>query len=194
MNSIIDVIGALIASTVIIITILLTIINIQKIKYNSETLLGLYSAGDLIASAIDQEYLEKVGYNLYNDEVRITVATPTNFHFNYKSTRTATSMNNVRIFTSVVNGNTSLQAIDPIVPPGGFDSTPVFLESGNIFTYYDGGNPPAPTTVLDDIHSVKVELVFIAPAWNDNPTKPNLRYPITFWRYFKNVYIDNPRP
>ena len=192
MNSIIDVIGALIAGTVVIITIILTIINVQKIKYNTETMLNLYSSGDIYVSSIDQGFLEKVGLNLYNDEAPITIANQNIFEFRAKETRTATSMDTYRIFTTTTNNNRSL-----IITENGtevFATTPVFIGTGDIFTYYDGGNPPLPTFDTALIHSVKVDLTFLAPAWNENILKPNLEYPITFWRYFKNVYIDNPRP
>ena len=196
MSSIIDVIGALIASTVIIITIILTIINVQKIKYNTETMLNLYQSGDLIASGLDLEYLEKVGRNLYNDEVAVTRATANEFVFRTRENRADAGMKIVRIFTTAVAGTTNtfrLQVSVNGLPPE-FDSSPVFIQSGDIFTYFDGSDPPVITTAEADIHSVQVNLTFLAPAWNEDPSRPNLEYPLTFWRFFKNAYIDNPRP
>jgi len=200
MGSIIDIIGALIAGGLIIITIILTINNVRIMDYNIQTELNLHTAALKVPEVLEVGYLESLGRLTNRSDVPISIASPNQFQFFGITINAAGNLEQV-IYTleSALIPNTNFFHVRVITqttttPPitnQTYTTQPYQFENGNIFTYFDGNNNSLGSTVIGDdldlIRSVQVDLMFIEPA--AGRTDAFMRYPITFWRYFKNLYI-----
>lgn len=92
-----DIIGAIIAGTMVIITIVNSIFNIQQMNYNIQTLLSLNTVGNEITEFIDLTYLESVGRNLKSTDQIISTAKENEFTFFTKPSYADTVLLNIRL-------------------------------------------------------------------------------------------------
>jgi len=185
-----DVIGSVVAGTFIIITIIYSIFNIQRMNHNISTLLLLNNTANTMTDVIDLMYLEPVARNLGRDEEAIIRATSNEFRFRkrvvdegdlmeYHLQTVADASGNISFIVREVNAGVTGTGTEV------FNSAPFFIQSGDVFSYFNRhGNP---TDTLSAIHGIKVDFVYVKPGWNAESDE--ILYPITFWRYFKNIYL-----
>ena len=207
MSTILDVIMAVIAGSIVIVTIMITIIKINQMNYNLQTMMNLQEDSNLVITAIDEAFLEPVGNHLHNFETAITHASAGQFSYNFRAvicgckidepnwmTDCTHPLQSATITTEQVGTGFRLIANstwDPKRPgmPMVFQTTVYPLTTGDIFTYYDVDENV--TNNLSDIRSVKFNFEFRARGWYDTEDEAEIRYPVAFWRYFKNIYIQN---
>ena len=216
MSVIIDVIGATIAGSLLVLTILATIFNVHEMNYNIQMLLAMNHHGKNVQHILDTEFIEKAGQFLapstelpiFSPHPDSTNSTRMTFHFWDNIGR----INHLRysISTEEFVGDDVGSAFSVQVhringfPILEYDSDPFFLASDNIFTYFgyevgdeNGNGISNEFFVLDiatldvaRIRAVRVDLVFHTLAF-DRATGLNLVYPLSFWRIFTNAYILN---
>jgi len=186
----IDIIGAMIAGTMVVMTIVNSIFNVQQMNYNIQALLGLNTIANQVTEFIDLNYLESVGRNLASgDSVFVSAGInelvfytkPSYADTNLtKFTITALTNSSNQSYISVNSGNTEV-----------FNSLPFRIKNTDIFTYYDDKQLPIAdlNNNLKKIFYIKVSLVFIEEGW-DNRNDLVIEYPIVFWRFFKNIYLN----
>ena len=185
MNFLIDIIGAFVAGTIVIITILYSMFNVRQMNYNTEVFLNLNTTANNLVEVIDSAYLEPVGVNLTQGENAVFLATPNAFGYRNRATSTS-PLTEYRVEMRTQNNkNTLVVTRNNVVE---YNSYPVFFENSNVFTYFDAST--APTTNAADVFGVRVDLNLVADSWSNSPDK-TINYPISFWRYFRNVYIVN---
>lgn len=187
-----DIIGAVIAGTMVIITIISSIFNVQQMNYNIQTLLALNTTANQISEFLDLSYLESVGRNLKNTEDVIKSVSGNRFVYFSRAeysdinpveytAETKTDANG-NVFISISTKNTPTSVSVEV-----FNSSPFFIEHTNIFTFFDiDGNI---TTNINDVRYCQVDLVFVERGW-DKKDNLYIKYPITFWRFFKNIYLN----
>ena len=184
MGTIIDVVGSRIAGTVILLLIISSIFAGNSMNHNVRTLLNLNTAANQIAEVIDMAFLEKVGQNATSADEVIPMATSDELVI-----RTVNPNAIVWLKMNTKDGNHYLS----ITRNGKeeYNTTPYYFESKDIFTYLDkDNNEVVPTaTNLDTIYGVKVDIVLIAPSMGKGEAP--IRYPLTFWRNFKGVYLKD---
>ena len=188
MSVFIDVLGSIFAGSLVVLTIISSILNIQQMNYNLQAFLALNLAANHFIEVVDMSYFEPVGLNIERTEPSVLEASRNRFVYQNRRSITTplvthaiemqTNADNRIFFRVTENGITV------------FNSSPVFFESVDIFTYYDSNfNEIAdPAARLNDVYSVRVDLVFTEAAWSRDPNQ-RIRYPVTFWRFFKNIYL-----
>jgi len=198
MSFFIDIIAAIIAGGIIIFTIITSLFNVRQTSHNIEAFLTVNNNANHITKIIDNVYLEKVGLNLNYDEIATLTASRTEFQFTYKNFPNDINLQtyHLQMLTDENNNNFLVVTLNGVEE---FNSHPFFFESRNIFSYFDENfntinfvGSTIPNNLLENIYGTQVELVFISDAWS-NDANQQIRYPLTFWRYFKNVYLVKAR-
>lgn len=184
-----DVIGAMVAGTMVILTIVNSIFNIQQMNYNVQTMLALNSTANQMTEVIDMMYLEPVAKNLKKDEVAVNIAKSNEFEFISRLTyndNTITTYKLEMLSDSKNNNYLSVKENNHVV----FNSSPFYFDSKDVFKYYDEDFNELLNIVteFDDIRAVRVDLVYVAEGWN-NKNDLKIKYPVTFWRFLKNIYL-----
>ncbi|MCL2063921.1 MAG: hypothetical protein FWG98_06075 [Candidatus Cloacimonetes bacterium] len=186
MNSLIDVIMAFVAGTIVVMTILYSIFQVRQMNYNIETFLTLNQTANNLIDVVDTAFLEPVGLHLRNDEQAVMVATQNEFVYRNRATSNAPVIDEYRIRMLTHNSRNTLVITRNNAEV--YNSYPVFFESPSIFTYYDRTN--SVTTNPNDVFSIRVDLNLITEAWS-NLDDQRIEYPISFWRIFRNVYLSS---
>ncbi|MCL1827350.1 MAG: hypothetical protein FWG20_04840 [Candidatus Cloacimonetes bacterium] len=194
MTAIIDVIGAMIAGALIMITIIYTIFNVQRNNFNMDMMFNMKTHAQHVVDVLDRAYLENVGAHMATAGPGmdiITAAGPDKFSYrSAKDPYVAT----VDLFEIRVVGSPNQYQIE-VTENGAviFDSAPFFIANNDIFTYIDfegnqldiAANPGA----ISSIGYCQTNLIFTTFN-HDTDVDSMLRYPITFWRGFKNLAIN----
>ena len=197
MNALIDVFGSIIAGSVVVLTILTSIFNIQQINYNINAFLHLNEAANHFIEVVDMAYFEPVGRNMLTTDNPIKVAARNRLIYENRSTPNGAPITYTIEMRFINNRNTFIvtEQMTPTSSVVEVYRSPYALESLDIFTYYGRDDNELTfdavtnsITNTNSVYGVKVDLVFITEAWS-NSDDHNIRYPITFWRYFKNIYL-----
>jgi len=188
MSVFIDIIGAAVIGVMVIMTILFTIFNVQRMNYNVNTMLTLNTTANTLTEVIDMSYLEPVARHLQPEQPAIILAQRDQFTFNRRHDNPPHNLQTYQL-RMLRNADDNI-FLSVMRTEGGiatevFNSFPFFFESGDVFTFFDlNGNV---TTDTDLIRGVRVDLVFVADSFGRDDSR--ISYPITFWRHFKNIYL-----
>lgn len=180
--SLLDAIGATIIGGMLLLTMINAIHHTQAIGINIEMHVNLFDISDNTVSIIES-YLSKVGFGV--DTTAIIAATPDSFQFRAKM-----SLDDYTFSTlSVVQGDNTDKGYPLQIKRDGVTVLgPFYLSDSLRFTYYDADGDT--TSVLANIRSVKSEMEFFYEAFRGDLDKRQLKHRITFWKYFKNLYLD----
>jgi hypothetical protein len=208
MTFIIDLIGATIAGVLVVITIIKSIFNVQMVNFNIQMLLSLNTHSQQVSEVLSLNFLEAVGkYVPANVPTSVHLAEAGRFHYYARESFLDWDNEHNQVFTIEVapdgtggnvlivrQGEGAYTALNLPALPVVYDTLPIYLVSPEVFTYFDEDNVLIPTPVpagrLADVRSIRVDLVFTTPAWSHDDGF--IEVPITFWRHFKNLYIDEP--
>jgi hypothetical protein len=168
--------------------------------YNIQAQLNLNTAASRVPEVLDMGFLESLGRLTDRSDNHILEAQPNLFRFYaikieegtpqpppiqviYRMQTTpipGTDFFGIEIFEE----NTASPPVSNLV----YTANPYRFESANIFRYFSAGKTQITDPAnFENIRYVEVNLVFVEPAAGRG--NDLLRYPITFWRYFKNLYI-----
>ena len=216
MSVIIDIIGATIAGSLLVLTILATIFNVHEVNYNIQMLLSMNHHGKNVQNILDTRFIERAGQFLNSSELPVFSPNPdstnsTRMTYHYWDTIGRVEYLRYTVSTEELAGEDIGNAFSVQVHRVNgsslnleFDSYPFFLATNHIFRYYgyeigdENGNgisneffelDSAPLNV-SRIRAVRIDLVFHTMAF-DRATGQNLVYPLSFWRIFTNAYILN---
>jgi len=198
MGALLDVLGSVIAGGIVIITIIFSILNIQRTNYTVQTMLSLNTAANRITETIDLDFFEHVGRNV--EELGDVFGPVVNARmFQYRmNTQYNAPLAQQFLYTvqTVQDGNNIYLQVNQSfrsgttwsAPAQRFSSAPFSFDSMDVFTYLDvnGNELVPPIADLTNIRGVRIDLVYVAPAYNAGEL---IQFPITFWRLFNNVYI-----
>jgi len=198
MVTLLDVTLSVITGMIVILTIIFSIININQMSYNLETMLALHEfctntsdSGENVIEILET-YLEYAGRHMADpDSQRVFhIAESNRLRFRAKEESFSPTPDMYEFRYGTGNGLPRLE----VLKNGNevFRTWPYALREP-VFTYFNyDGNPINPTTDAQRaaIRSVRVDLIFEAPGWGKQDDLV-IGYPITFWQYFKNLYIRN---
>jgi len=191
MTFILDLILALITGIIVILTIIYSIINIQQMNYNTQMLLAMHDYAEDVIDILSSEFLEKVGRHFVGENV-FTNATATSMTFRFKEnswdTETTYLMDYQNRLVSIIENPATANTIR-------FSTINSYPLETPVITYYGSSSNVIinPVANLDSIRGCRVDLIFNVPGWGRGG-ELTLRYPITFWKYFKNMYIRDIPP
>lgn len=198
MSSLLDVLGATVVGSMVLLMIFTSLFNMQVISYNTQLQIGLTKMSeDLITGRktgnIDQPGIEsilsKVGAGVSTSTDPIIEATSISFKFLGQINPTSS----VSTFYFVQESGTSEgfplyvyqnDMSNPIIGPFWMADT---LE----ITYIDMNNNVVntPDSNHDLIRAIEVNLTFFYDTYQADIDKRLVRHNIVFWKYFKNLYL-----
>ena len=198
MSSLLDVLGATVVGSMVLLMIFTSLFNMQVIGYNTQLQIGLTKMSeDLITGrktgSIDQPGIEsilsKVGAGVSTSTDPIIEATSISFKFLGQINPTSS----VSTFYFVQESGTSEgfplyvyqnDMSNPIIGPFWMADT---LE----ITYIDMNNNVVntPDSNHDIIRAIEVNLTFFYDTYQSDIDKRLVRHNIVFWKYFKNLYL-----
>ena len=198
MSSLLDVLGATVVGSMVLLMIFTSLFNMQVISYNTQLQIGLTKMSeDLITGRktgnIDQPGIEsilsKVGAGVSTSTDPIIEATSISFKFLGQINPTSS----VSTFYFVQESGTSEgfplyvyqnDMSNPIIGPFWMADT---LE----ITYIDMNNNVlnTPDSNHDLIRAIEVNLTFFYDTYQPDIDKRLVRHNIVFWKYFKNLYL-----
>ena len=198
MSSLLDVLGATVAGSMVLLMIFTALFNMQVISYNTQLQISLSKMSeDLItgrkAGGIDQPGLEsilsKVGAGVPTGTDPIIEATSSSFKFLGQTSLTSS----ISTFYFVQENSTSngfplyVYQNDMSTPISG----PFWMADSLAITYLDANNNiiTSPNTNHNLIRSVAVNITFFYNTYQPDIDKRLLRHTIVFWKYFKNLYL-----
>ena len=198
MASILDVIGAAIVGSLVLLMMFTALFNMQVINFNTQVQVNLSQMSeDLITGrtvgSINylglETFLSKVGAGISGPMDPILEATSSSFKFRGQ----ANSTSGLSIFHFVQETLTSdgyplyvyqNDMSNPILGP-------FWLSDSLDITYFDHNDHPVPSpdTNHDLIRSARVSLTFFYSTHRPDIDKKLLRHNIVLWKYFKNLYL-----
>lgn len=198
MSSLLDVLGATVVGSMVLLMIFTSLFNMQAISYNTQLQIGLTKMSeDLITGRktgnIDQPGIEsilsKVGAGVSTSTDPIIEATSISFKFLGQINPTSS----VSTFYFVQESGTSEgfplyvyqnDMSNPIIGPFWMADT---LE----ITYIDMNNNVVntPDSHHGLIRAIEVNLTFFYDTYQPDIDKRLVRHNIVFWKYFKNLYL-----
>jgi len=210
MTVVLDVILATIASAIVILTIIFSVLNVQQMNYNTMQWLAIT---DYAMDSVEvlQDWLGRAGLHSTTEDDPFGPQIPTfNSDFNYTFgfyakddfwqtgrywyefgfQRIGTDNNVGRVMMVEQEYPMALTNIDTF-------TIDVYEVERPICTFYraDGtAFTPTPTNPISstdgqNIRSAKIDMVFRAPGWGRGDDDLTIRFPVSFWVYFKNMYI-----
>ena len=196
MSSILDVLGAAIVGSMVLLMIFSALFNIQVISHNTQLQISLSQMSeDLITGRkIGSDYhlglesfLSRVGAGV-PDTTAIIEATRNSFKFIWFNP----IIDAVSTYYFVQEDSVSTDGyplyfyIDDMTNPV---SGPFWLADSLKITYYDESHNDPTNPNHSDIRSIKVELPFFYNTYRADIDKKLIRHNIVFWKYFKNLYL-----
>lgn len=198
MASLLDVMGAAIVGSLVLLMMFTALFNMQVINYNTQiqTNLSQMSEDLITGKAIGntnylglETFLSKVGAGVPETTDPIIEATSNSFKFLGK----VNSTSSISTFHFTQEDSTSSgyplyvyqdDMSNPILGP-------FWLTDSLEISYYDiSNNPvPSPNTNHGSIRSIQVSLHFFYDTHQPDIDKRILRHNIVLWKYFKNLYL-----
>ena len=201
MASLLDVIGAAIVGSMVLLMMFTSLFNMQVINYNTQVQTNLSQMSeDLITGRTVgsvnylglETYLSKVGAGVPNTLDPILEATSISFKFLGKESSTSSIHSTFYIVQedSTSNGYPLFVYQDDMTT-GNQILGPFWLADPLAITYYDSNDHivPTPDSNHDLIRSAKVDLMFFFNTHQPDIDKKLLRHNIVLWKYFKNLYL-----
>jgi len=180
MSSILDVLGAMITGSIILLMMFSALFNIQVISYNTQLQISLSQMSeDLITGRKIgndhylglESFLSRVGAGV-PDSLAIIEATSTSFKFLGRSNTSSAISSPLYVYKDDMVNHIS---------------GPFWLADPLSLTYYDENENP--TLNIADIRSIKVDITFLYNTYRSDIDKKLIKHNIVFWKYFKNLYL-----
>jgi len=198
MSSLLDVLGATIVGSLVLLMIFTSLFNMQAISYNTQLQISLSKMSeDLITGRkignIDhlglENILSKVGAGVPESTDPIIEANLNSFKF-LGQTNLTSSISTYYFVQEDQTGNgypLYVYQNDMVNPISG----PFWMSDPLEISYYDTNNNliVSPNTNHDLIRSIEVNLTFFYNTHQPDIDKRLLRHSIVFWKYFKNLYL-----
>ena len=198
MSSLLDILGATIAGTVVLIMIFSALFNIQVISHNTQLQISLSQMSeDLITGRkIGTTYylglesiLSKVGAGVPEATDPIIEATSNSFKFLGRSNPSSAISTFYFIQESETSDGFPLYFYQDDM--SNHISGPFWMADSLAILYYDQSNNliSSPNSNHSDIRSIKVELPFFYNTYRSDIDKKFIKHNVVFWKYFKNLYL-----
>ncbi|MDP8202212.1 MAG: hypothetical protein P9M11_08730 [Candidatus Tenebribacter burtonii] len=190
MSSILDVLGAMITGSIILLMMFSALFNIQVISYNTQLQISLSQMSeDLITGRKIgndhylglESFLSRVGAGV-PDSLAIIEATSTSFKFLGRS-NTSSAISTYYFVQKAASSPLYVYKDDMVNHISG----PFWLADPLSLTYYDENENP--TLNIADIRSIKVDITFLYNTYRSDIDKKLIKHNIVFWKYFKNLYL-----
>ena len=200
MASLLDVIGAAIVGSLVLLMMFTALFNMQVINYNTQIQSNLSQmAEDLItgrtvgtANYLGLEtYLSKVGAGVPETTDPITEATSISFKFLGKVNSTS-SISTFYLIQEALTGNGyPLYVYQDDMSTGNHILGPFWLADSLEISYYDVSNNliSSPDSNRDLIRSAEINLLFFHNTHIPDIDKRSISHNIVLWKYFKNLYL-----
>jgi hypothetical protein len=191
MTAILDILAATIAGTMIILTIIVSIFNISQVNYNVSMFLAMNTHAQKVIEVLNDVYLENTGkYMETADGAAIGRSLPDALTIRSRLEHFSPTATEFRFDVVPAGGGGFVLEVTDETGMVVYDTLPYHLTTQNVFTYFDENNVLIADPVANsaDIRVCRVDLEFFTPGLG-NIEDLELTYPITFWRYFKNLYL-----
>ncbi|RLD65981.1 MAG: hypothetical protein DRI84_05775 [Bacteroidetes bacterium] len=198
MPSLLDVLGATVVGSLVLLMIFTSLFNMQAISYNTQLQISLSKTSeDLITGRKigNTDYLglenilSKVGAGVPESDHPIIEATPNSFKFKGQSNLISSISTYYFVQEDQTDDGYPLYVYqnDMVNPISG----PFWMSDPLEISYYDSNNNliASPDANHDLIRSVEVSLTFFYNTHRPDIDKRLLRHRIVFWKYFKNLYL-----
>ena len=198
MASLLDVIGAAIVGSLVLLMMFTSLFNMQVINYNTQIQTNLSQMSeDLITGRTVgssnylglETYLSKVGAGVPEATDPIIEATSNSFKFLGKEN----SSSSISTFHFVQEDSTSSGYPLYVYQDDMSNSIlgPFWLADSLEISYYDISNNliSSPDSNHDLIRSVEISFSFFYDTHQPDIDKRSLRHNIVLWKYFKNLYL-----
>lgn len=198
MSSLLDVIGATISGSLVLLMIFSSLLNVQVISYNTQLQISLtQTSEDMITGrrvgntnrpGIDS-YLSKVGAGVPEITDPIIEATSISFKFLGQTNPTSSISTFHFVQENVTSDGFPLYVyLDDMSNPV---SGPFWMSDSLSIQYYDVGNNliTSPDSNHDLIRSIEVKVTFYYDTYQSDIDKRFIKHTIVFWKYFKNLYL-----
>ena len=198
MSSILDVLGAAITGSMVLLMIFSALFNIQVISHNTQLQISLSQMSeDLITGRkIGNEhylglesFLSRVGAGIPETTDPILEATSNSFKFLGRSNPSSAISTFYFVQESeTTDGYPLYFYIDDMT---NHVSGPFWMAAALTISYYDQSNNLiiSPDLSHADIRSIKAELPFFYNTFRADIDKKHIKHNIVFWKYFKNLYL-----
>jgi len=182
MGALLDVIGAVVAGSLVVTTIILSILNFQEFNFNIQSTLYLTDSGEEVVRVLDQYYLSNIE--------DIDTISPRLFRFKAKLDNVNTDSITIEISNKkeTIGYPMTVTVVNMTTKASRIDAGPFVVADTNVFTFYNKFLDT--TSTLDDIRNMRIDLSFPKEAWSTNNNTKLLYYPITFWKSLKTIYIN----
>lgn len=196
MNALLDTLGATVAGGLILLMIFSSITNMQVMSFNMQQQAILNKISEDLISGRSVNNIDYPGLGFYLSKVGagvpanpIVEAVSNSFKFQGKLTPFA------GISTFHITSGAAVNGVYPLYIYVDNMSTPVqgpfwMADSLNI-TYYDEFNVEIadPNNHRTDIRSAMFSFNFTLTTFRPDIDKRLVRYPMVYWKYFKNLYL-----
>ena len=196
MSSLLDVLGATITGSLVLLMMFTALFNIQVISHNTQLQISLSQMSeDLITGRTVgstnylglETYLSKVGAGVPSTTDPILVATSNSFKFLGRSNPSSAINTYYFVQEDSTSNGYPLYVYQNDMTIGNQILGPFWLAVPLEIIYYDIDN--ISTNILADIRSAEVSLTFFYNTYRSDIDKKFIRHNIVFWKYFKNLYL-----
>jgi len=197
MQAILDAVGAFIAGGAIIITLFTALLNIQGHAYNSTMQVTTNQMSERVTNVLE-DYLAYVASGSDVDaSTAITQAEIRSFSYTGKIQDSDTSAHSFVIMQGSQDATSGWWPIQ-IFQDGTQILGDIWADQEFEFTYYDEDGNQIPfigfgqvqATNLPNIRSISVKMSLVNRGWQQGTETTDVHNHITFWKFFKNMYIQ----
>ena len=196
MYTILDAIGAFIAGSALLITLFTALLNIQGHAYNTTVQIQTNTISERVTNVLE-DYLSYVATGSdINPSTAIIHAQRRSFSFNGKIQETLASHNYV-VKQGTPDGTTGWYPIEIIEDGTKIMGGNIWADQQFEFRYYDADGNLIPFLGLGQVHatdlprirSMSVEMSLVNRGWEYGTDMTPIHNQITFWKFFKNMYL-----
>ena len=202
MSSLLDVLGAAITGSVVLLMMFSALFNIQVISHNTELQISLSQMSeDLITGRTVgstnylglETYLSKVGAGVPSTTDPIIEATSNSFKFLGRKIPSSAISTYYFVQEDSTSNGYPLYVYKDDMTIGNQILGPFWMADSLVISYYDVNDniiaSPVPVINHDLIRSVEVNLTFFFNTYQPDIDKRLLKHNIVLWKYFKNLYL-----
>lgn len=197
MHAILDAVGAFIAGGTIIITLFTALLNIQGHSYNATMQVTTNQMSERVTNVLE-DYLAYVASGSDVDaSTAITQAEIRSFSYRGKIRDSDTNAHNYVIMQGAQDTLSGWWPIQ-IFQDGTQILGDIWADGEFEFKYYDEDGNQIPfigfgqvqPTNLPNIRSISVEMSLVNRGWQYGTQTTDVHNHITFWKFFKNMYMQ----
>lgn len=180
MGTLFDVMGSVVAGSLVMITIFTSIINFQEMNYNILVMSNMIDIGEEVYHVFDQYYFANVQ--------SVDIAQPSLFVYKGRVEGNVTDSIRVQVDSEKegIGYPLNVRIYDIATGAEKPGAGTYLVDNKEIFTYLDESVDT--TTVISNIRNVQLDLIFVHEGWKNSPP---IKYFVRVFKSFKTVYLNS---